>query len=49
MRPIMLRIVDFPEPDGPAMEMNSPFSMLKLTPFTASTWTLRADRFCARC
>ena len=40
MQPIRLRIVDLPEPDGPAIETKSPFSMAKLTPRTASTLTL---------
>jgi hypothetical protein len=39
-QPIMLRIVVLPEPEGPAMEMKSPFSMQKETPLTASTSTL---------
>jgi hypothetical protein len=31
MQPIMLSIVDFPEPEGPAMEMKSPLQISTLT------------------
>ncbi len=48
MQPIMLRMVDLPEPDGPAMEMKSPFSMAKVTPFTASTSPSRGGSLFAR-
>src|SRR5690606_31527648 len=37
MHPIMLRMVDLPEPEGPVIEMNSPFSIVKETPRTACT------------
>ena len=37
MQPIMLRIVLLPEPEGPAMARNSPFSMDSDTPRSAST------------
>src|SRR5690606_8158773 len=37
MHPIMLRIVDLPDPEGPVIEMNSPFSTVKETPRTACT------------
>ena len=40
MQPIRLRMVVLPEPDGPAMEMNSPSSMVIDTPRTAATVTL---------
>ena len=29
--------LDLPEPEGPEIAANSPFSILKETPFTAST------------
>jgi hypothetical protein len=35
--PIILSSVDFPEPDGPAIERNSPVLREKLMPFNAST------------
>src|SRR5690606_10107306 len=37
MQPIIFRMVDLPEPDGPVIEMNSPFSTAKETPRTACT------------
>src|SRR5690606_33767933 len=37
MQPIMFKIVDLPDPDGPVMEMKSPFSTLNDTPRTACT------------
>ena len=37
--PIIFSVVDFPEPDGPEIETNSPLSMEKLIPLTASTKT----------
>ena len=40
MHPIRLRIVVLPQPDGPAMEMNSPRSIDNVTPRTAGTVTL---------
>ena len=39
INPIILSVVDFPEPDGPEIETNSPLSIEKLIPFTASTKT----------
>ena len=39
INPIILSVVDFPEPDGPEIETNSPLSMEKLIPLTASTKT----------
>ena len=33
---IMLRVVDFPQPDGPTRMMNSPSVMSRLMSFTAS-------------
>src|SRR6056297_3130628 len=35
--PIMLKSVDFPEPDGPMMDRYSPASMVRSTPLRA--WT----------
>ena len=32
--------VDLPEPDGPTIATNSPFSIVRSTPFSASTFTL---------
>ena len=37
IHPIMLRMVDFPEPEGPIIETKSPLSMSKETPFMAET------------
>ena len=39
IKPIILRMVDLPEPEGPEIETNSPCSMAKSMPFTASTKT----------
>src|SRR5579872_4491437 len=38
--PIMLKSVDFPEPEGPMMEMYSPRNISRLTPCRAETLTL---------
>ena len=32
--------VDLPEPDGPTIATNSPFLIVKVTPLSASTFTL---------
>ena len=40
IRPIIFKVVDLPEPDGPEMETNSPRSIEKFMPLTASTVTL---------
>ena len=37
---MMWNSVDLPEPDGPMMERNSPFSTLRSTPRSAGTSTL---------
>jgi hypothetical protein len=38
IKPIIFKIVDFPEPEGPEIAANSPFSISKETFFTASTF-----------
>ena len=35
---MMLSSVDFPHPDGPTMQRNSDWSMLKLALLTPATW-----------
>jgi len=39
IKPIILSMVDFPEPEGPAIETKSPLSIAKEIPLSAGTTT----------